>query len=176
MSVIEVSIAGLMMDPAADADAPVPVVLLKSVTEDWALPVWIGLPEGVAIATVMKGESVDRPMTHDLLQNTIQQLGAEVHRVLVRGIISGTYLATIQLLHSGEIISIDSRPSDALALAVRVRCGIFVERTLFESAKVEVTRVDLASTKGGSQKRDLQNGEGEKLLTKLKKKDFKFTI
>jgi len=192
MTEVEVSIAGLMMDSAADAEAPVPVVLLKSLTEDWALPIWIGLPEGVAIATVMKGESVDRPMTHDLLQQTVSALGAEVQRVHVRGIIGGTYLATIEVLQGGRKILIDSRPSDALALAVRVRCGIFVELSLFESAKVEVTRVEPSAvsvglgetgpayddsdyTDGRPPPDDQENG-GAELLTKLKKKDFKFTM
>lgn len=142
---IKVRIGGLSLDPVSEQ----PVLLL--VPEDGpdspgephvALPIWIGTAEAGAILLAVQGIVAPRPMTHDLLANTIKELGYRVGRVVINRLDSGTFYAEI-VLHgpSGEI-AIDARPSDSVALAVRVQCPIFVADEVFSDAAVEITAVD----------------------------------
>lgn len=147
---IEVVVAGLVLDPASDT----PIILLKSVDEDFALPIWIGLPEATAIASAIKKVSFSRPMTHDLLMNTIEHLGGKIDRVVIHGLEENTFLANIEVELGGDKRAIDSRPSDALALAVRSGCRVFVEQGVFAAAKVQMVEIpgeDGVATEGGGE-------------------------
>src|SRR5207245_7193379 len=117
---VEMKIRGLMMDPVTN----MPIVILKDVGGDTVLPIWVGVYEANAIALEMEKVSTPRPMTHDLIKNVLTGLESQVHKVVVTERREDTFYAMIWLQRSGEVISIDPRPSDALALAHRVDCVI----------------------------------------------------
>ncbi|MGB9106678.1 MAG: bifunctional nuclease family protein, partial [Terriglobales bacterium] len=120
---VEMKIRGLMMDPVTN----MPIVILKDVGGDAVLPIWVGIYEANAIALEIEKVTTPRPMTHDLLKNLLTGLDASVRKVVVNELRDDTFFAIIWVERDGQIISIDSRPSDALALALRVDCPIFVE-------------------------------------------------
>jgi bifunctional DNase/RNase len=123
-------IRGLMMDPVSN----MPIVLLKDVGSDAVLPIWVGVYEANAIALEIEKVSTPRPMTHDLIKNVLTGLDALVHKVVVTELKDETFYAVIWLEREGQVVSIDSRPSDALALALRVDCPIFVEDEVLKSS------------------------------------------
>jgi uncharacterized protein len=124
-------IRGLMMDPVTN----MPIIVLKDVAGDQILPIWVGIFEANAIALELEKTTTPRPMTHDLLQNLARGLNAEVTRVVVSELRDDTFYALIWLNHSGETVAMDARPSDAIALALRWDCPIYVNRTVLESSK-----------------------------------------
>ena len=128
---VEMKIRGLMMDPESN----MPIVLLKDVGSDTVLPIWVGVYEANAIALEIEKVSTPRPMTHDLIKNVLTGLEALVHKVVVTELKDDTFYAVIWLEREGQIVSIDSRPSDALALALRMDCPIFVEDEVLKSSK-----------------------------------------
>ena len=129
---VEMTIRGLMVDPVTNT----PIVILKDVGGDSVLPIWVGVPEAQAIAREMEKVSTPRPMTHDLIKNVLTGLETQVHKVVVTELREDTFYAVIWLERGGEAISIDSRPSDALALALRVDCPIFVEEIVLKTSKL----------------------------------------
>ncbi len=129
---VEMKIRGLMMDPVTN----MPIVILKDVNGAAVLPIWVGIYEANAIALEIEKVSTPRPMTHDLIKNLLLGLDTRVHRVVVSDLKEDTFYALIWLERDGQVISIDSRPSDALALALRVDCPIFVEEEVLKSSKV----------------------------------------
>jgi len=129
---IEMKIRGLMMDPVTN----MPIVILKDVGGDSVLPIWVGVYEANAIALEIEKVTTPRPMTHDLIKNLLVGLDTQVHKVVVTELREDTFFAVIWLERDGHIVSIDSRPSDALALALRVDCPIFVEDEVLKSSKV----------------------------------------
>ena len=128
---VEMKIRGLMMDPVSN----MPIVLLKDVGGDTVLPIWVGVYEANAIALEIEKVSTPRPMTHDLIKNVLTGLDALVHKVVVTELKEDTFYAVIWLEREGHVISIDSRPSDALALALRMDCPIFVEDEVLKNSK-----------------------------------------
>ena len=138
---VEMKIRGLMMDPVTN----MPIVILKDVQGAAVLPIWVGIYEANAIALEIEKVSTPRPMTHDLIKNVLLGLETHVHRVVVNDLRDDTFYAVIWLERNGEVISIDSRPSDALALALRVDCPIFVEDNVLKSSKVTGTASDKVS-------------------------------
>lgn len=128
---VEVRIRALMLDPSNRS----PIVVLNDLTGEVVLPIWVGLPEANAIALEIEKSTTPRPMTHDLLRNVIAGLNARVTRVVVGALRGDTFYATIWLDQSGENVAIDSRPSDAIALALRADCPIFVSREVYEHAR-----------------------------------------
>lgn len=112
------------------------VVILKEKTSNRYLPIWIGPAEADAIAVQLQEVSVPRPLTHDLLRNVITMLGAAARHVLVSDLQNDTFFAKIILETNGKTIEVDSRPSDALALAVRFKVPIFVEEAVLDKASV----------------------------------------
>ena len=116
----------------------VPILLLRE--EDGAryLPIWIGPNEATAIALALQGVEPQRPMTHDLLNLVVTALDAEVTRVDVTELVSGTFFANLVLRRDGEELTISSRPSDAIALAARTKAPIFADRALLDEAGVEI--------------------------------------
>jgi len=124
-------IRGLMMDPGTN----MPIVILKDVAGNTVLPIWVGIYEANAIALEIEKVSTPRPMTHDLLKNMLLGLHAGIRKVVVSELKEDTFYALIWVERGGELISIDSRPSDALALALRLDCPIFVEDSVLKSSK-----------------------------------------
>ncbi len=129
---VEMKIRGLMMDPGTN----MPIVILKDVAGNTVLPIWVGIYEANAIALEIEKVSTPRPMTHDLLKNMLLGLHAGIRKVVVSELKEDTFYALIWVERGGELISIDSRPSDALALALRLDCPIFVEDTVLKSSKL----------------------------------------
>lgn len=128
---IEVEIRGLVIDPVSNS----PIVILKRPDENAFLPIWIGVFEANAIALELEGVQTPRPMTHDLLRDLITALGARVRGVLVHSLIENTFLARIELVGpGGDVVAVDARPSDAIALALRCRAPIRVTADVFEAA------------------------------------------
>ena len=129
---VEMKIRGLMMDPVTN----MPIVILKDVGGDAVLPIWVGIYEANAIALEIEKVTTPRPMTHDLLKNLLTGLDASVRKVVVNELRDDTFFAVIWVERDGQIISIDSRPSDALALALRVDCPIFVEDEVLKTSRM----------------------------------------
>ncbi len=128
---VEMKIRGLMMDPITN----MPIVMLKEATGNSILPIWVGLSEANAIALEIEKVVTPRPMTHDLLKNVLIGLESHVDKVVVTSIQDDTFYAVIWVQQDGRLISIDSRPSDALALALRIDCPILVEDEVLRSSK-----------------------------------------
>ena len=129
---VEMKINRLMMDPVTN----MPIVILKDAGSDTVLPIWVGVFEANAIALEIEKVSTPRPMTHDLIKNVLTGLDAAVHKVVVTELKDDTFYAVIWLEKEGRVISIDSRPSDALALALRVDCPIFVDDEVLKNSKL----------------------------------------
>jgi bifunctional DNase/RNase len=128
---IEMKIRGLMMDPVTN----MPIVILKDLAGTQVLPIWVGIYEANAIALEIEKVATPRPMTHDLIKNLLLGLETGVQKVVVSELKEDTFYAVIWLERNGELISIDSRPSDALALALRVDCPIYVDEEVLKSSK-----------------------------------------
>ena len=139
---VEMKIRGLMMDPITN----MPIVILKESCGGNVLPIWVGVYEANAIALEIEKVVTPRPMTHDLLKNVLVGLSAHVHKIVVTNIKDDTFYAVIWLERGGEIISIDSRPSDALALALRMDCPIYVEDEVLKTSKLATTASDRVSS------------------------------
>ncbi len=139
---VEMKIRGLMMDPTANT----PIVILKDVVSDRMLPIWVGAYEANAIALEIEKTAPLRPMTHDLLRNLITQIGATVDRVVVTDLIENTFYAVIEMTLDGRRLLLDSRPSDAIALALRVDCPIFVNEEVITSSRntIDGSQLELA--------------------------------
>lgn len=135
---VEMKIRGLVMDPSNNT----PIVILKDVQGDTVLPIWVGLYEANAIALEIEKASPPRPMTHDLLKNIIHGLNAVVQRIVVTELKNDTFYAMIWMEQDGEIVSLDARPSDALALALRSDCPIFVSEEVLRVAKLAPSVVE----------------------------------
>jgi bifunctional DNase/RNase len=139
---VEMTIRGLMMDSRTN----MPIVILKDVSGGDVLPIWVGVYEANAIALEMEKVATPRPMTHDLIKNVLTGLEAQVHKVVVTELKEDTFYAVIWIERAGEIVSIDSRPSDALALALRVDCPIFVEESVLKTSSLAFNLSDRASS------------------------------
>ena len=129
---VEMKIRGLMMDPVTN----MPIVILKDVNGASVLPIWVGIYEANAIALEIEKVTTPRPMTHDLIKNLLLGLETHVHKVVVTELRDDTFYAVIWLERDGQVLSIDSRPSDALALALRTDCPIYVEDDVLKNSKI----------------------------------------
>lgn len=133
---IEVKIRALMMDP----NSGTPIIILKDVNSETMLPIWVGAYEANAIALEIEKIAPPRPMTHDLLRNLIVELGLTVDRVVVTSLRDNTFYAVIEMSGTdGEAMRLDSRPSDAIALALRADCPIFVDLEVIQASKNSVS-------------------------------------
>jgi bifunctional DNase/RNase len=132
---IEVRIRGLMMDPATN----MPIVVLKDVASETVIPIWVGIFEANAIAIEIEKVAAPRPMTHDLARNVIRHLNAQLERVVITEIKNDTFHAVLCLRQADEQVMIDARPSDAIALALRADCPIFVAEHVMQSAKLNTS-------------------------------------
>jgi uncharacterized protein len=157
----EMKVAGITVDPFTNT----PIVILKDLEEKDVLPIWIGLLEASSIATAIENIQTPRPMTHDLLKNIMDNLGVKVVRIEVNDLKDNTYYALIHLDVESKRLVIDSRPSDAIAIAIRTGAAIFVEESVIKkSAKVDL------SQKGDKVVTDTT--EWEEILENLSPDDF----
>lgn len=154
---IEMKIRGLMMDPMTN----MPIVVLKDVGGDSVLPIWVGIYEANAIALEIERVATPRPMTHDLIKILLTGLDTTIQKVVVSELKDDTFFALIWLEHQGKVISIDSRPSDALALALRHDCPIYVEEKVLQLSR---------NSKDASEK--VNNEELRKWLENLNDEDL----
>ena len=129
---VEMKIRGLMMDPVTN----MPIVVLKDIGGTSILPIWVGIYEANAIALEIEKVSTPRPMTHDLIKILLHGLDTGVRKVVVSDLREDTFYAVIWLEKNGELISVDSRPSDALALALRLDCPIYVDDQVLKNSKM----------------------------------------
>ena len=146
---VEVKIRGLMVDPSSGT----PIIILKDVNSDTMLPIWVGAYEANAIALEIEKIAPQRPMTHDLLRNLIVEMGARVERVVVTELRDNTFFASIEMRQSdGGALMLVARPSDAIALALRFDCPIFVSEEVIRASR---------STVGEEGERESASGEDE---------------
>jgi len=141
---VEMSITALMVDATTNT----PIVILRERGGQRVLPISVGIFEANAIVIQIENISVPRPMTHDLLRNIIRDLKADVQKVVVSDLKEGTFYAVIHLSVGGELVAVDARPSDAIALALRVRAPIFAEDTVLDNAK----QLDVSLDTGDSER------------------------
>jgi len=163
---IQMSVGGLTLDPVTKT----PIVILKDADNKLNLPIWIGLLEATAMATELEGIKMARPMTHDLLKNTLAELGGSVDYVEITELKENTYYAMINLNISGKELTIDSRPSDAIALALRTKSPIYVAKAVLEASSI------LQQAEEGKEP-DFSNVSKEKwaeILEKMSPDDFKY--
>ncbi len=129
-SSVEMKIKGLMIDPVSN----MPIIILKDSSEDSVLPIWVGIFEANAIAMQLEEIVPPRPYTHDLLKSVIETLEAKVARIVITNLENNTFFALIHLDADGKTVEIDARPSDAMALALRVKAPILVERKVLDKS------------------------------------------
>ena len=157
----EMKVAGITVDPFTNT----PIVILKDTEERDVLPIWIGLLEASSIATALENVQTPRPMTHDLLTNILENVGARITRIEINDLRDNTYFAVIHLDMKGKRFVIDARPSDAIALALRAGASIFVDEDVIKkSAKVELSRKE--------DKVVVDTSEWEEILENLSPDDF----
>jgi uncharacterized protein len=135
---VEMKIRGLMMDPVTN----MPIVILRDLNGNSVLPIWVGVYEANAIALEIEKVATPRPMTHDLIKTLLLGLNAALRKVVVSELKDDTFYAVIWLDRDGELISVDSRPSDALALALRLDCPIYVDDCVLKSSKSQASVAD----------------------------------
>ena len=135
---VEMKIRGLMMDPMTN----MPIVVLKDMSGDAVLPIWVGIYEANAIALEIEKVNTPRPMTHDLIKVLLMGLEASIRKVVVSELRDDTFYALIWLECNGQVMSVDSRPSDALALALRHDCPIYVDDRVLQTSKNSATVSD----------------------------------
>jgi bifunctional DNase/RNase len=154
---VEMKIRGLMMDPVTN----MPIVVLKDLNGNTILPIWVGIYEANAIALEIEKVSTPRPMTHDLIKTLLLGLGTGIRKVVVSELKDDTFYAVIWLDKDGDLISVDSRPSDALALALRLDCPIFVDESVLKNSKRSSAAADKVSDE--EQRRWLESLDDEDL-------------
>lgn len=140
---IEMKVSGLTIDPITNS----PIVILKDLQENKAIPIWIGLFEASAIATELEKIVFSRPMTHDLLYECLKVLDVTVSKIEINDIRNNTFYANIHLVREGHDFTVDARPSDALALALRSHAPIFVDENVIEKSRtidfgIKITDLD----------------------------------
>lgn len=165
---IEMKVGGLTLDPVTKT----PIVILKDAENKLTLPIWIGLMEATAMATELEGIKMARPMTHDLLRYVITQLGGEVDAVEVSELKDNTYYAVIHLHAADKKMTIDSRPSDAISLALRTHSPIFVAKKVLESSSI-VQQDETAQEQNFS---SVSRDKWAEILEKMSPEDFKYKM
>ena len=130
---VEVKIGALIMDPNTNT----PIVVLKGVDSEVILPIWVGAFEANAIALEIEKVAPQRPMTHDLLRNIIIECGYKASKVVITDLLENTFYALLELTDkNGKLLSLDARPSDAIALALRLDCPIFVKQEVLDTSSI----------------------------------------
>ncbi|HEX7504594.1 MAG TPA: bifunctional nuclease family protein [Syntrophales bacterium] len=159
---VEMKVSGLTIDPLTNT----PIVILKDLEGKRAVPIWIGLFEASAIATELEKISFSRPMTHDLMRDLLKILEAKVMRIEIIDLRNNTFFACIHLLRNDDTVIVDSRPSDAIALALRVNCPIFIDEKVIEKSR----NIDFAKKVDELDKKKTE--ELKEFLENLPEEDF----
>jgi uncharacterized protein len=173
-SMIEVKVQSLGLDRTSNT----PVVILQESGGQRVLPIWIGPGEASAIAMELAGMKFSRPLTHDLFASVILGLGGTLQRVLITKVVDNTYYAELIIRRGSELISVDARPSDSIAIALRMQASIYTTEDLLENTSIEVTEPSDASSESPSSESGEPGSEGlspEQLrdyLRKLNPEDF----
>ena len=157
------TISSINMDPVTNS----PIIILEEIEGKQTLPIWVGLLEATAIASEIEGVRFSRPMTHDLLKNIMDKVDIKIKKIEICDLRDNTYYAVIHLTNRGEPLSIDSRPSDAIALALRTEAPIFVsDEVLKKSKQIEATKENVPADKSE------QGKKWQDILEKLNPEDF----
>ncbi len=159
---VEMKVSGLTIDPLTNT----PIVILKDLEGKRAVPIWIGLFEASAIATELEKISFSRPMTHDLMRDLLKILEAKVQKIEIVDLRNNTFFACIHLNRNGDTLIVDSRPSDAIALALRVNCPIFIDEKVIEKSR----NIDFAKKVDELDKKKTE--ELKEFLENLPEEDF----
>ena len=168
MSMLEMKVKGLTLDPLTN----MPIVILKDTEEKKVLPIWVGIFEANAIALEMEQVSTPRPMTHDLIKNIVEGFKAQVARIVVNDLKDNTFYAVITINLNGTEVAIDSRPSDAIAVALRANAPIFVAEKVIEEAKsIEFAEQQAAATEKEGETMP-EGDDWKQWLENLKPEDF----
>lgn len=154
-------ISGLTVDPVTNS----PIVILKEIDGEETLPIWIGLLEATAIASELEGIKFSRPMTHDLFRNFLEMVGVQIQKVEVCDLKDNTYFAIIHFSHEGREMTIDARPSDALAVSLRAKAPIFVSDEVIRKS----SQIDL---KAEAQDKSEKGKKWQEILEGLNPEDF----
>lgn len=158
---VEMKVEGLTLDPLTN----MPIIILKDLEGNRALPIWVGFFEANAIALEIEKIATPRPMTHDLMRNVIADMKGKINHILVSELKDNTFYAVISMMSGGNTLKIDSRPSDAIALALRAKAPIYVNETVIEAAK----SLDLPDTsKANTEDKD----QWKRWLDNIKPQDF----
>ncbi len=158
---VEMKVEGLTLDPLTN----MPIIILKDLEGNRALPIWVGFFEANAIALEIEKIATPRPMTHDLMRNVISDMKGKINHILVSELKDNTFYAVISMMSGGSTLKIDSRPSDAIALALRAKAPIYVNETVIEAAK----SLDLPDTsKANTEDKD----QWKRWLDNIKPQDF----
>jgi bifunctional DNase/RNase len=168
---VEVKVQSLGLDRTNNT----PVVILQERTGERVLPIWIGAGEASAIAMQLADWAFSRPLTHDLLVSVLKGLGGSLDRVVISRVVDNTYFAELIIRRNGEVISVDARPSDSIAVALRTRATIFADESLLEQVSVEVSEdesVSLDSESEGSPEPGARAQDLKDYLKKLNPEDF----
>jgi bifunctional DNase/RNase len=166
---IQMSVGGLTLDPVTKT----PIVILKDTENKLNLPIWIGLLEATAMATEIEGIKMARPMTHDLLKTILGEVGCAVESVEITELKENTYYASVNLTVAGRQMMIDSRPSDAIALALRTKSPIYVAKAVLEASSM----LQQSEDSGEHAVENVSNVSKEKwaeILEKMGPEDFKY--
>ncbi|MDT8271849.1 MAG: bifunctional nuclease family protein [Desulfomonilia bacterium] len=162
----EMKVAGIALDPTNNA----PIVVMRDMEGKYILPIWIGIMEASAIAAALEGIHYSRPMTHDLFKNVLEHIGATLERIEVVDIRDNVFYAVLTIEIDGKTVSVDARPSDAIAIALRTKSSIFVADHVIKDA------IRVESAKGGTGKVMVgfeQDAEKLKeILEKMNPEDF----
>jgi hypothetical protein len=135
---IEMNLAGVRVDLPSNQ----PIVLLREAEGERYLPIWIGQAEAASIALALQGVVTPRPMTHDLLRNILDEMAVQVNSIIITELREGTFYAVINMQRNGDAYEVSSRPSDAIALAVRLGCKIFAEEDVLAEASILIPSGD----------------------------------
>ncbi len=154
-------ISGLTVDPVTNS----PIVILKEIDGDMTLPIWIGLLEATAIASELEGIKFSRPMTHDLLNSMLKMIDVKVSKIEVCDLKNNTYYAMIHFKHGDKELTIDARPSDALALSLRVKAPIFVADEVIKNS----SQIDF---KAEPEDKSPKGKKWQEILERLNPEDF----
>lgn len=154
-------VSGLTVDPITNS----PIVILKEINGDKTLPIWIGLLEATAIASELEGIKFSRPMTHDLLKNIMEMVDVKVVKIEVCDLKNNTYYALVHFKHGQKEMSIDARPSDALALSLRMKAPIFVAEEVIDKS----SEIDLKAETGDKSEK---GKKWQEILENLNPEDF----
>jgi len=165
---ILMTVGGLTLDPVTKT----PIVILKDRDNKLNLPIWIGLLEATAMATELEGIKMARPMTHDLLCNFLTELGATVECIEITDLKDNTYYAVIHLRVNGGTRAIDSRPSDAISLALRTKSPIYVDKQVIESSSV----LQQSEESDANNLSNVSRDKWAEILEKMSPDDFKYKM